>query len=61
MGFKSGEPLFDGTLTYRHEPLDALVARALAGGAQGVMQVAVSAPQNQVKKKNDQDIHQHQQ
>ena len=24
--------------------------RALAGGAQGVMQVAVTAPQNQVKK-----------
>jgi mannose PTS system EIIA component len=54
-------PMLVRTMTYRHEPLDALVARALAGGAQGVMQVAVSAPQNQLKKKNDQDIHQHQQ
>ncbi len=54
-------PMLVRTMTYRQEPLDALVARALAGGAQGVMQVAVSAPQNQLKKKNDQDIHQHQQ
>ena len=54
-------PMLVRTMTYRHEPLDALVARALAGGAQGVMQVAVSAPQNQLKKKNDQDAHQHQQ
>ena len=54
-------PMLVRTLTYLHEPLDALVARALAGGAQGVMQVAVTAPQNQLKKKNDQDIHQHQQ
>ncbi len=54
-------PMLVRTMTYRHEPLDALVARALAGGAQGVMQVAVTAPQNQLKKKNDQDIHQHQQ
>jgi mannose PTS system EIIA component len=54
-------PMLLRAVTYRHEPLDALVARALAGGAHGVMQVAVSAPQNQVRKKNDQDIHQHQQ
>ena len=54
-------PMLVRTMTYRHEPLDALVTRALAGGSQGVMQVAVSAPQNQLKKKNDQDIHQHQQ
>lgn len=54
-------PMLVRTMTYRHEPLDALVARALAGGAQGVMQVAITAPQNQLKKKNDQDIHQSQQ
>lgn len=54
-------PMLLRCMTYRHEPLDALVARAMAGGAQGVMQVAISAPQNQVRKKNDQDIHQHQQ
>jgi PTS system ascorbate-specific IIA component len=54
-------PMLLRTMTYRNEPLDALMARALAGGAQGVMQVAITAPQNQVRKKNDQDIHQHQQ
>ncbi len=54
-------PMLVRTMTYRQESLDALVARALAGGAQGVMQVAITAPQNQVKKKNDQDNHQHQQ
>ena len=54
-------PMLVRTMTYRHEPLDELVTRALAGGAQGVMQVAVTAPQNQLKKKNDQDAHQHQQ
>jgi mannose PTS system EIIA component len=54
-------PMLVRTMTYRHEPLDALVARALAGGAQGVMQVAVTAPQNQLKKKNDQDTYQSQQ
>jgi mannose PTS system EIIA component len=54
-------PMLLRTVTYRHEPLDALVARALAGGTQGVMQVAVTAPQNQVKKKNDQSDYDHQQ
>ena len=54
-------PMLLRAMTYRQEPLDALVTRALAGGAQGVMQVAIAAPQNQVRKKNDQDIHQHQQ
>jgi|ERR1035437_1465798 mannose PTS system EIIA component len=53
-------PMLLRTVTYRHESLDALVARALAGGTQGVMQVAVTAPQNQVKK-NDQSHHDHQQ
>ena len=32
-----------------------------AGGTQGIMQVATTAPQNQVKKKNDQDNDHHQQ
>jgi PTS system ascorbate-specific IIA component len=66
-GFKSrlvagvNLPMLLRAMTYRHEALEALVTRALAGGSQGVMQVAISAPQNQVRKKNDQDIHQHQQ
>jgi PTS system ascorbate-specific IIA component len=49
-------------VTYRHEPLDAQVQRAIAGGTAGVMQVAVAAPLNQVRRKySDQDIRDHQQ
>ncbi len=55
-------PMLLRTVSYRHESLDALVARALVGGTQGVMQVAVTAPQNQAKRpRNDQDYRDHQQ
>ena len=54
-------PMLLRSVTYRQESLDALVARALAGGTQGIMQVATTAPQNQVKKRNDQSKHDHQQ
>ena len=54
-------PMLMRAITYRNEPLDALVARALAGGTQGVMQVAVTAPQNQIRKNHDQNHHEHQQ
>lgn len=54
-------PMLLRAMCYRSEPLDALVARALVGATQGVMQVAVTAPQNQVRKNNDQDHHEHQQ
>ena len=54
-------PMLLRTINYRHEPLDALVARALAGGAQCIMQVTVTAPQNQVRKPNDHNHHDHQQ
>ena len=54
-------PMLLRTVSYRHEPLDALVTRALAGGNQGVMQVAITAPQNQAKKKHDPNDHDHQQ
>ncbi len=54
-------PMLLRTVTYRSESLDSLVARALAGGTQGIMQVATTAPQNQVKKKNDQNNDHHQQ
>jgi PTS system ascorbate-specific IIA component len=54
-------PMLLRAVTYRNETLDALVARALSGGTQGVMQVAVTAPQNQVRKQNDKDNHDHQQ
>ena len=54
-------PMLLRAMTYRREPLEALVARAMAGGVQGVMQVATAAPQNQPRKKNDQDPGDHQQ
>ena len=54
-------PMLLRTVSYRHESLDALVARALVGGAQGVMQVAITAPQNQLRRNHDQDQHEHQQ
>jgi PTS system ascorbate-specific IIA component len=54
-------PMLLRAVTYRRESLDALVERALAGGTQGVMQVTITAPQNQVRKNNDQNHHDHQQ
>jgi mannose PTS system EIIA component len=54
-------PMLLRAVTYRHEPLETLVQRALAGGAQGVMQVAVTAPQNQTLKTHDPNDHQSQQ
>jgi PTS system ascorbate-specific IIA component len=54
-------PMLLRTVNYRHEPLDVLVARALSGGAQCIMQVAVTAPQNQNRKSHDQNHHDHQQ
>jgi PTS system mannose-specific IIA component len=55
-------PMLLRAVSYRHEPIDALVARALIGATQGVMQVAVTAPQNQAKRSaDDQEHHHHQQ
>jgi PTS system ascorbate-specific IIA component len=54
-------PMLLRAVTYRTEPMDAWVSRALAGGTQGIMQVAVTAPQNQQRKANDQSHHDHQQ
>ena len=54
-------PMLLRTVSYLHEPLDALVARAVSGGTQGVMQVAITAPQNQTRRTHDQDQHEHQQ
>lgn len=54
-------PMLLRTVNYRHEPLDVLVARAVAGGTQSIMQVAVTAPQNQQRKINDQQHHDHSQ
>lgn len=54
-------PMLLRTVSYRHESLEALVQRAVVGGTQGVMQVAITAPQNQARRKNDQNIYDHQQ
>ena len=54
-------PMLLRSVSYRHEPLDALVARAVVGGTQGVMQVAITAPQNQHRRTHDKDHHDHQQ
>lgn len=54
-------PMLFRSVCYRHETLDALVARALTGGTQGVMQVAITAPQNQNRRIHDQNHDNHQQ
>jgi PTS system ascorbate-specific IIA component len=55
-------PMLLRTVSYRHESLDALISRAIIGATQGVMQVAVTAPQNQARRSShDQDHRDHQQ
>ena len=54
-------PMLFRSVCYRDETLDALVARALTGGTQGVMQIAVTAPQNQTRRLHDQNHHDHHQ
>jgi len=48
-------PMLWRTLCYVDESLDAVLARAVAGATQGVMQVATSRPQNQVLKARSRD------
>jgi PTS system mannose-specific IIA component len=54
-------PMLLRTVNYRQELLDMLVTRAVAGGTQSIMQVAVTAPQNQSKKQHDHNHHDYQQ
>jgi PTS system ascorbate-specific IIA component len=57
-------PMLWRSLCYADEPIDALVARAVAGATQGIMQVAVERPQNQAvppAAANDQDHGHHHQ
>lgn len=55
-------PMLLRAVSYRHEPLDALVSRAMLGGTQGVMPVSATAQQNQVRRTtHDQDHRDHQQ
>ena len=55
-------PMLWRAMSYAGEPLEALVARAIAGAVQGVMQVASVRPRNQTHKPggNDQSHHHHQ-
>jgi PTS system ascorbate-specific IIA component len=54
-------PMLLRSVCYRHESLDALSARAQAGGVQGVMPVGRTAPQNQSGKRHAPSHHGHQQ
>jgi PTS system mannose-specific IIA component len=56
-------PMLWRSLCYVGEPLDALVARAVSGASQGVMQVAQTRPQNQTLSQitNDSNNARHQQ
>ncbi|HEY8360942.1 MAG TPA: PTS fructose transporter subunit IIA [Ramlibacter sp.] len=54
-------PMLLRSVSYRHESLEQMVSRAVVGGTQGVMQVAITAPQNQARRNHDQEEHDHQQ
>jgi PTS system ascorbate-specific IIA component len=54
-------PMLWSVVNRLHEPLDMLVERAVAGGQQGIIQVAATAPQNQAKRNHDQNYRDHQQ
>jgi PTS system ascorbate-specific IIA component len=54
-------PMLLRSVTYRQEALDTLVSRATVGGTQGVMQVAITAPQNQPRRNHDPEERDHQQ
>ena len=54
-------PMLLRSVSYRNEPLEALVSRAVIGGTQGVMQVAITAPQNQPRREHDTDNYNDQQ
>lgn len=59
-------PMVWRAINYAAEPIEQLVARALAGATQGVMQIASAKPLNQTqpvgpRPGHDHDAHQHQQ
>ncbi|TXI69853.1 MAG: PTS fructose transporter subunit IIA [Limnohabitans sp.] len=45
-------PMLLRSVCYRHESLEALATRAQTGGAQGIMPVGCTAPQNQTGQRN---------
>lgn len=52
-------PMLWRTLCYADEPLDALIARALAGATQGVMQASPTRPQQQARGAGPEDAKDH--
>ena len=54
-------PMLLRAIGYRHEALDSLVARAVAGGSQGIMQVTQASPHNQSTRAHDHEHRHHQQ
>lgn len=58
-------PMVWRAMNYAEEPLDLLVARAVAGATQGVIQVATARPQNQAQsvgaRRDDPSAYHHQQ
>ena len=54
-------PMLLRSVCYRHETLDALAARAQAGGSQGIMPVGCTAPQNHSGPRHAPSYHDHQQ
>ncbi len=54
-------PMLLRSVCYRHESLEALATRAQAGGAQGIMPVGSTAPQNQTGKRHVPNHHDDQQ
>jgi PTS system mannose-specific IIA component len=54
-------PMLLRSVCYRHETLDALAARAQAGGTQGILPVGCTAPQNQSGPRHASSYHDHQQ
>jgi PTS system ascorbate-specific IIA component len=54
-------PMLLRSVCYRHESLEALAARAQAGGTQGIMPVGFTAPQNQSGPRHAPSYHDHQQ
>ncbi len=54
-------PMLLKAVSYRHESIDSVVSRAITGGIQGVMSVAVTPQQHQKMKSYDQGQYNHQQ
>ena len=55
-------PMLLRALTYRQEPLESMFQKAQAGGTQGIMPMAVTAPQHQPQRAtHDQERDHHQQ